>query len=117
MATTDDTDDTGGNGAALPVIECVLFSPTDGVDRAEFVAAAAGVSTWARAQPGFVSRELFEVGDGRWIDVVRWATLPDAHVAAESAMTSELCGPFFSMIEMSSMTMLHGTPAIPAVRP
>lgn len=102
--------------AAQPVIECVLFNPAEGVDRDAFVAAAAGINGWARAQRGFVSRELFEVGDGRWIDVVRWATMSDAHAAAAAAMVSESCAAFFGLIDMDNLTMLHGTPAIAAVR-
>jgi hypothetical protein len=99
-----------------PVIECVVFSPTDGVDRDVFLAAAAGINGWARSQEGFVSRELFEVGDGRWIDMVRWATMDDALAAAEIAMTSDVCAGFFGLIDMDSAVMLHGTPIMAAVR-
>jgi hypothetical protein len=99
------------------VLECVIFRPNaDGADRDVFVAAAAGINEWARSQRGFVSRELFEVGDGRWIDVVRWATMPDAHAAAAAATVSESCAAFFGLIDMDDVTMLHGTPAIAAVR-
>ena len=103
--------------SAGPVVECVVFGPAEGVDRAEFVAAAASISEWARAQPGFVSRELFEAGEGRWIDIVRWATMDDALAAAQAAMASTTCAGFFGLIDVGSMQTLHGESVLPVVRP
>jgi hypothetical protein len=98
------------------VLECVVFELNDGVDRTGFLAAADGVSAWVRTQPGFVSRELFEVGGGRWVDVVRWSTMSDAISAADGMGESAACGGFMAMIDGPSVQMLHGHPAIVPVR-
>jgi hypothetical protein len=55
-------------------------------------------------------------GDGdRWVDVIWWETMEDAHAAAELSQTSESCAPMFALIEMESALMLHGVPAIERV--
>lgn len=94
-----------------------MFSPNAGVEREAFVTAASGINEWARSQPGFVSRELFESGDARWVDVVRWATMEDALAAGAAASTSEPCGAFFGLIDMDNVVILHGAPVIGPVRP
>lgn len=103
----------GVNGDAL---ECVVFELNDGVDRTEFLTAADGVSAWVRTQPGFVSRELFEVDGGGWVDHVRWSTMTDAMSAAERIGESAACGRFMAMIDSASVQMLHGHPAMVPVR-
>lgn len=102
-----------GNG---DVLECVVFELNDGVDRTEFLTAADGVSAWVRTQPGFVSRELFEVDGGRWVDLVRWSTMPDATSAADRIGESAACGRFMAMLDVASVQMLHGHPAMVPVR-
>ena len=98
------------------VLELVVFGLKDGVAREQLLETAGPVSEWIAEQPGFVSRELFEdAGGGRWIDVVRWESLEQAHAAAEAAMTSESCAPMFALIDMESTLMLHGVPAIAPV--
>jgi hypothetical protein len=98
------------------VLECVVFELNDGVDRTEFLAAAHGVSAWVRTQPGFVSRELFEVDGEGWVDLVRWSTMSDAMSAAERIGESAACGRFMAMIDSASVRMLHGHPAMVPVR-
>jgi hypothetical protein len=86
----------------------VIFELTAGAERDEFVVAADAVTEWASSQPGFVDRELYEVGDGRWIDTVRWETLDDATAAASAIGTAADVGEFVSMIHGPSVQMLHG---------
>jgi hypothetical protein len=70
-----------------------------------------------RQQPGFISRELVHDAEGdRWVDVIWWETLEQAQAASERSMTSESCSPMFALIDLESALMLHGTPAINAVR-
>ena len=91
------------------VLELVVFALREGVTRERLLETSGPVSEWARDQPGFVSRELFEDAEGgRWIDVVRWDTLEQAHAAAEAAMTSESCAPMFALIDMEGTLMVHG---------
>jgi len=98
------------------VLELVVFRLSDGVSREQFLGTVEAVSSWIGKQPGFISRELcYDVEGDRWIDVVWWKTMEDAHAAAKRAMTSESCAPMFALIDRESMLMGHGEPAIAPV--
>ena len=100
------------------VLELVVFKLNEGVSRDEFVATNDAVSSWISEQPGFLSRDLSYDAEGdRWIDVLWWETMKDAAAAAELALSSESCAPMFSLIDMTSMLMLHGESAIEPVAP
>ena len=93
------------------VLELVVFKLNAGVSRDELLATVDPVSRWIAEQPGFVSRDLaFDADGDRWIDVVWWRTLGDAHAAAERAMSSPSCAPMFALIDMESTLMLHAEP-------
>jgi hypothetical protein len=99
------------------VLELVVFKLNEGVTREQLLGTVDAVSTWAREQPGFIARELSYDAEGdRWIDLVWWETMQDAHAAAEQAMSSESCAPMFSLIDMESTLMVHGEPAAHAGR-
>jgi hypothetical protein len=100
------------------ILELVVFELNDGVSREQFLGTNDAVSTWIAKQPGFISRELSYDAEGdRWIDLIWWESLENAGAAAELAMSSESCAPMFALIDMESMLMLHGEPAIaPVVR-
>jgi hypothetical protein len=99
------------------VLESAAFGLKAGVTREAFLDTVPGMSNWAAEQPGFVSRELFEVGDGRWIDIVRWATTSDAMRAGEVFMESEACRISFALMDESSVQVLHASPVIDVVYP
>ncbi len=100
------------------VLELVVYKLNEAVSREEFLATNGPVSTWISKQPGLISRELVYDADGdRWVDVVWWETLEQAHAAAELALSSESCQPMFALIDMESMLMLHGAPALAPVHP
>ncbi len=91
------------------VLELVVFRLNEGVSREQLLATVDPVSRWIGEQPGFLARELLhDAAGGRWIDLVWWRTLEDAHAASERAMTSEACAPMFALIDMESTLMLHG---------
>ena len=91
------------------VLELVVFKLKESVTREQFLGTVEPVSAWISEQPGFVSRELSYDAEGeRWIEVVWWRTMEDAHAAAERAMTSESCAPMFALIDMESALMAHG---------
>jgi hypothetical protein len=52
-----------------------------------------------------------EDASGRWLDVVRWASLEEAQAAAEAIGTSPRSSAFIEMIDAGSVTMLHLRPA------
>lgn len=94
------------------VLELVVFRVKEGVARDRLLGTVDAVSDWIAEQPGFISRELLDgAEDGRWVDLVWWRTLDEAHAAAERAMASESCAPMFSLIDMESTLMLHAVPA------
>jgi antibiotic biosynthesis monooxygenase (ABM) superfamily enzyme len=98
------------------VLELVVFKLNEGVSREQFLGTNEPVSAWIAKQPGFISRELSYDAEGdRWIDVLWWETMEEAAAAAERALMSESCTPMFGLIDMDSMLMLHGEPAIAPV--
>ena len=98
------------------VLELVVFELNEGVSREQFLSANDAVSAWIAKQPGFVSRDLSYDAEGdRWIDVIWWESLENAGAAADLAMSSESCAPMFALIDMESLLMLHGEPAIAPV--
>lgn len=89
-------------------LEIVVFKLNEGATREQLLATAGPVSAWIAEQPGFVSRELAHDAEGdRWIDVVRWESMEEAHAAAERATSSESCAPMFALIDMESALMTH----------
>jgi hypothetical protein len=98
------------------VLELVVYKLNEGVSREQFLGTNDAVSSWISHRPGFVSRELVYDAEGdRWVDLIWWETLEQAHAAAELSMRSESCAPMFALIDMESALMLHGTPAIERV--
>lgn len=98
------------------VLELVVFKLNEGVSREQFLGTVDAVSTWAAEQPGFISREIsYDAEGNRWIEVIWWKTMEEAHAAAEVALTSESCAPMFALIDEASTLMAHGEPAIAPV--
>ena len=94
------------------VAEVVLFELKPGVEREAFLAAAEATTAFLREEMGgFRERELMEDESGRWLDVVRWASLEEARAAAATIGTSPRSRPFIEMIDPESVTMLHLRPA------
>ena len=89
------------------VIEVVLFNPKPGISDEQFLQAAASVELFVQTQDGYVKRELGSNEDGLWIDTVYWTDLDCAQKAAQAAMESPICQPFFGMIEETTMQMHH----------
>ena len=95
-----------------PTYEVVTFNLREGVERDAFLASVDAMTAWVRGQPGFLSRDLIEAGDGEWIDVVRWADMNTAKAAAAAAMQAPECGPMMSLIAPTSVQMRHGSLAL-----
>jgi len=98
------------------VLELVVYKLNDGVSREEFLGTNGAVSTWISRQPGFISRDLVYDSEGeRWVDLIWWTTMEQAQAASDASLTSESCLPMFAQIDVQSMLMLHGVPAIDTV--
>ena len=89
------------------VIEVVLFKSKPEISAEELTKAAASVESFAQTQAGYLKRELGVNEDGLWMDIVYWTDLESAHEAAQAAMESPICQPFFGMIDEAQMTMHH----------
>ena len=95
------------------VLELVVFKLKQGVTREEFLATNDALSSWARQQPGFISREqAYDAQGDRWIDLLWWESIEDAHAASEAALSSESCAPMFALIDEQAMLMIHADPVI-----
>ena len=88
-------------------IELVLFRTKPGISVEALIEAAAKVNTFVQAQPGFVQRNLAVNEEGQWTDIVYWTDMAAAHQAAEAALSSPICQPFFGMIDEATMKMHH----------
>src|ERR671916_721785 len=98
------------------VLELVVYKLNSDISREQFLLTNGPVSTWVSKQPGFIARDLVHDEEGdRWVDVIWWETMEQAHAASEASMTSESCRPMFAQIAMESAVMLHGEPAIATV--
>lgn len=94
------------------VAEVVLFGLKPGVERAAFLAAAEATTAFPRDEmTGLQERELMDDGADRWLDVVRWSSLDEAHAAAAAIGSSPRAAAFIEMIDPESVTMLRLRPA------
>jgi hypothetical protein len=94
-------------GSDGPVVEVVTFRLLPGVAEADFLTAAAGTEAPLRATPGFVARRLVRAEDGSWTDLVEWASLAQAHAAAQMVMADPAFAPFMATIDGASVVMRH----------
>ncbi len=98
------------------VLELVVFQLKPGATREQLLATNDALSSWAREQPGFISREqAYDAAGDRWIDMLWWETIEDARAASEAALSSEACAPMFALIDEQSTLMLHADPVIAPV--
>lgn len=98
------------------ILELVTFKLQPGVTEDQFAVANESLSTWARRQPGFVSRNLsIDEKEDTYIDVVYWESLAAAQAANDLAMTSEECAPMFGMCQLESVKLVHAMPIASAV--
>jgi len=98
------------------VFELVVYTIAEGTSEAQFMQAYDGLSDWIKQQPGFVSRELMRgTADGKWIELVWWTTQEEADKVAAASATAPECAPFFAAVDLDTLQLLYGTPAVPAV--
>jgi hypothetical protein len=104
------------DASAGKVLELVVFKVHEEVSRDQFLATNEPAVGWISKQPGFLAHELLYDAEGdRWIELVWWKTMDDAHAAAELALSSESCAPMFALIDMETTLMVHAEEAIAPV--
>ena len=89
-------------------VELALFSNKPDVKSSEIIRASRLMESTLTTWPGFVRRELVELGEGRWVDIVHWQSMADANAAIETAMTCPVCLAFFALLDERKGEMLHG---------
>lgn len=93
------------------VVEVAMFGLKQGVERGAFLVAVEETSAFLREETsGFRDRELLEGDDGRWFDVIHWASRAEAMAAAGAILESPRSRPFIEAIDPSSVTLLHVRP-------
>ncbi len=92
---------------AKHVIETVMFGVEEGVSREEFVAAAAAMTPFLEAQPGFLRRRLSCTEDGTWIEHIEWEDMSSAKHAASLIGEAPEAADFVKSIVGPSVKMMH----------
>ncbi|MCP4320587.1 MAG: hypothetical protein GY951_09475 [Psychromonas sp.] len=91
-----------------PALEVVHFQSNPEVTDSQRTEAANNMLETLQSWTGFIKRELIKVSDNQWIDVVHWTDSEAAMMAQESAMQSEACLGFCSLMTVSEEQMYHG---------
>jgi hypothetical protein len=90
-----------------PTLEIVHFTVEPDAEEALLAGRAEMIAAVRAAHPGLLDARLVDLGDGRWMDLVRWRSADDAHAAAADFPNIAAAGAWASNIaEVSSMT--HG---------
>lgn len=94
------------------VVEVAKFRKRANVSESDFVAAVRSIDSFAKKQPGFISRETGPDGKGGWIDVVRWRDNQSAQAAMKASEQSPICQKAFALLdpkyeEMNHITVTH----------
>lgn len=108
---------TFAEGALAETTEVVHFKSKAGVSSDQLIGSAKRMEKTMYSWSGFISRELIELGNGEWIDIVHWENQDAAKKAAEIEATSEVCLPFFALIEESKIQMYRGGIVLRQVMP
>jgi hypothetical protein len=94
---------------SVVVIELVMLRTKASVTDEAFLAAAAQAHEFLKGREGFLRRRLAKDEDGKWVDYVEWATMPEALAAARSFNASAATQAFNAAIEPGSVSMRHFT--------
>ncbi len=89
------------------VLEVVEFYQTKQSSKEGFLAAAQKALSFAKSLEGFISTELAQDGDGKYINVVKWRDMECAKSAAQNFMTYAEVQDFISVIDPEGMKMHH----------
>lgn len=89
------------------VLEVVEFYQTKQSSKDEFLAAAQKALNFAKGLEGFISTQLAQDEDGKYINVVKWRDMECAKVAAQNFMTYPEVQDFISVIDPEGMKMHH----------
>lgn len=92
-----------------PTTELVTFATRPDASVDGLLAAARAANAWLERQPGYLSRTLTALGEGRYADHVGWRSLADAQAAAAQMMQAAETQDFIALIDPASVEMRHGS--------
>lgn len=98
--------------AEVGIIEIVQFRLADGVDRSEFISAAANTMPELCTMDGFIGRVLSEGEDGSWTDHVKWTNAAAAEAAMAASMENEALLPFIMSVDPDTMALTYQRPVV-----
>jgi hypothetical protein len=86
------------------IIVTVKLKP--GASRERFIQLGHKVKAWLERQPDFVRYELFEGDDGRWTDVMTWASPEAMEVGHQALGGTDITDGFDELIEPEHVSFL-----------
>jgi len=89
-------------------VELAYFKQNKGVSEQQILKAAKAMESTISQWQGFQSRELVQLSENKWVDIVHWSDMKSAEAAAHKAMNSSVCLTFFALIESTQDDMHHG---------
>jgi hypothetical protein len=85
------------------IVEVVRYQLAPGISDQAHLDAAAAITPFLCAQPGFVRRVLSKGGDGLWIDFIEWESAEFAAASAERAQSEPAVAPFLQSVNPETM--------------
>jgi hypothetical protein len=89
------------------VLEIALVKLKAGVTDEALIHAVNDMQPDLEALPGYVRRELLKNDEGQWVDMIYWRSNDEAMKAMEVAMTIPSFLQCFSLLDESTLQMLH----------
>lgn len=89
------------------VIEMARARLSPGVDPQAFLQLSDDLLPTLQSLPGFIRRELWQMEDGEWVDILYWESLEDALNAAEIFPTFQGAQSLMEVLDLSTLTMQH----------
>jgi hypothetical protein len=86
------------------IIVTVKLKP--GASRERFLQLGCEVKAWLERQPDFVSYQVFEGDDGRWTDIMTWASPEAMEVGHQALGGSDITNGFDELIEPEHVSFL-----------
>jgi hypothetical protein len=77
-----------------------------GASRDRFLQLGRQVKDWLESQPDFVRYELFEGDDGRWTDIMTWASPEAMELGHQALGSSDVTNGFDELIEPEHTSFL-----------
>jgi len=90
------------------VVEIARFKLNESVTDQIFLIEAERIQeSFLEKQRGYLNRELLKDENGQWFDILHWASMAEAQVAAQVMTQEPACQQFIQMMDPQSINMFH----------